>query len=617
MWATLSTPRLHPHESRWRLLWIVAAPLLSATIARAQSTSGTPHGAASEAIQGPRSGDTTVAGHATLIGHVMQLDTVPIGQAVVVLSGTRDSVLTLADGSFAFHDAPAGAHLLTVRRVGFRLQRFAITLTSGEPRDVTILLDHAIPVLPTVRTTAEQVRVAYHAIGLDQRMEVGVGQFLTYDQIVARQAKNFSQLLSGMRGIRMWHENHSFGTTVEGTRGAGSCVSYEVDGVPQLQLMDQTASVGGLPQSIQPESPDNLFDPSEIGAIEVYSSAARPAGFGGPIEHPNGSSGDAAPKVDMNGQQCVLVVIWTRARLGITDAPNSKAPPEPTQASLPDATIGRAIIRPAGGCSIPLAEDTVDLGVYVSVQGSPPRATADSVWAAYRQQVLDLIVRGATLPTELLLPAFGVPFETEKDVAIGRVTGQTPLDITPTLSTVVALDLDSAGQLASADIASSSLSGGADTTVLALVDATSGGLPPLPVPDRGVTSTRLYVLAASLPAAPVNDQAATIGHLEVPAWRLTHPAEEVDSPTSTHVNGPGVAPTAGVEMVLSEEGKPIPSTTRIVGFDPPGSTRVVPERELLQLLSQHRYKPAMIGKCDVPALVIESVPLLPSRAPSP
>jgi hypothetical protein len=551
-----------------------------------------------------------------LIGHVTQSDTAPIGQAVVVLSGTRDSVLTPADGSFAFHDATAGAHLLTIRRVGFRLERFAITLTSGEQRDVTILLDRAIPVLPTVRTTAEQVHVAYHAIGLDQRMQVGVGQFLTYDQIVARQAKDFSQLLSGMRGIRMWHENHSFGTTVEGTRGAGSCVSYEVDGVPQLQLMDQTASLG-VPQSIQPESPDNLFDPSEIGAIEVYSSAARPAGFGGPIERPNGSSGDAAPKIDMNGQQCVLVVIWTRARLGITDAPNSKAPPEPTQAPVPDATIGRAIIRPAGGCSIPPAEDTVDLGVYVSVQGSPPRATPDSVWAAYRQQVLDLVVRGATLPTELLLPAFGVPFETEKDVAIGRVTGQTPLDITPTLSTVIALDLDTAGQLASANVASSSLSGGADTTVLALVDAASGSLPPLPVPDRGATSTRLYVLAASLPAAPVNGQAATIGQLVVPAWRLTHPAEEIDSRTSTHVNGPGTGPTAGVEMVLSEEGKPIPSTTRIIGFDPPGSTRVVPEGELRELLSQHRYKPAAIGKCDVPTLVIESVPLLPSRAPSP
>ena len=44
-----------------------------------------------------------------------------------------------------------------------------------------------IPVLPTVTTTARE-RAAYQSVGFEQRMRMGNGQFLTYEQIVEEAA---------------------------------------------------------------------------------------------------------------------------------------------------------------------------------------------------------------------------------------------------------------------------------------------------------------------------------------------------------------------------------------------------------------------------------------------
>jgi hypothetical protein len=259
----------------------------------------------------------------TLSGHVEDESGKPLSDAAVTMVGGRDSTVTADDGRFVLHVA-SGAYILAVRRLGFRAERFAVSMAPGEQREVTIVESRAIFVLPTVTTTAQE-RAGYRAVGFDQRMKMGIGQFLTYEQIQRRHATRLAQLLDQMRGIYVSIKDpKSFDYSVQGTHGIASCVGYVVDGVPQVQLPPTPAHPG--------DGADNFMDPSMVGAIEVYSSSEGPAQFGpGLMERAPPVAADAPPRVDVDAQQCALVVIWTRARLGLTGAPTAAFVVGPTR----------------------------------------------------------------------------------------------------------------------------------------------------------------------------------------------------------------------------------------------------------------------------------------------
>lgn len=468
---------------------------------------------------------------------------------------------------------------------------------------MTIVESRAVPVLPTVTTTALE-RAAYHSVGLDERMKAGIGQFLTYDQIQERHATRLSQLIDRMRGLHVTIKDpKSFDYSVEGTRGGGSCVGYVVDGVPQVQLPPTVAHPG--------DGADNFMDPSEVGAIEVYSSSERPVEFGPGLEERTPMiPGAPLPNIDVGAQQCTLVVIWTTARLGLTDAP-ATPPPAASRAAPLDATIGRAVFGSDGRCAPPPPADTADVTVYGAIDGPAPRPTPDSIWAVYQNQLLQALARRAALPSELVLPVFGFPFTTEKSVALARVTRLPSAEAAPTLSAVIALDLDSAGQLTSAAVAASSLSGVADTALLAFVERAGAerALPRLPVPDLGAPSTRVYLLVASLPTAPAVPT-AILGQLEVPCWRLSQVARDTAvrrDAAASRASGSGAAARIRVEMVVDAEGRPVARSTRIVGFDPPSAGTTVSSGDWLSALYPRRFEAARIGDCRVAELIETSM----------
>ena len=341
----------------------------------------------------PLVSDTT----ASLTGRVLRGDSTPVAGAVVTVFGASDSALTGADGRFALHGVPAGAHVVIVRRLGFSAKRFAMTLTPGVAADVTITMTPFVPVLPTVTTTAEE-RAGYRSVGLDQRMRMGVGQFLTYDQIVRKQPEYFTDLLPQMRGI--WVVGSGDEVTVTGTRGVGSCVSYVVDGVPQ--------------QLFPGESPNHLIGASEVGAIEVYSAAERPAGLGGMEEHPPPAPGTPPPQVGFDRQRCVLVVVWSRPALGLVGVPGAggRALGDRTPANAAtgtEVTRGLTTFALDPAMQAAPATDTTDLLVYATVQGNPPRPMSDTAWAEYKLHVLTVLDRFSDLPSELFLPSFSLP----------------------------------------------------------------------------------------------------------------------------------------------------------------------------------------------------------------
>jgi len=555
--------------------------------------------------------DTNPSLGATLAGRVIDTDGTPIAQAVVALVGTADSTATSDDGRFAVHNAPPGAYMVSIRRLGFRPERFAATLALGQTRDATIILSRFVPVLPTVTTTASE-RAAYRAVGFDQRMRAGQGQFLTYDQIVHKQATEFTQLLQGMRGIWLTQNPKQFGTSVAGTRGVGSCVAYVVDGVPQHQMMEHDPFSN---TSIGPESPDNLIDLSQVGAIEVYSSAERPVGFGGMEEHPPRASGDAPPKVDFNGQQCGLVMVWTRARLGLP-APGAGAPPTDRplteRTTTSDLTRGRTVLATDSACRPGPARDTTDLLVYATVEGAPPRPIADTSWAQYKGRVLAALDRWSALPSELFLPAFGLPFA-KRAGAGGAEHGESPdLEVTPTLSTVLLFTLDATGTLRSAHVVATSLSPGADTSMLAMVEraAAAHDFPPLPAEESGQDSVPLYLVVESVAPAP-GTRAAVLGQLEVPVWRLARPARLAAGTQPADASRLGRdathADSVRVKVVVDPAGHAVMRTARLE-VSPLSAGRPASESaaRLLAMLTEFRFEPALIGSCRVPELVIQS-----------
>ncbi len=537
---------------------------------------------------------------ATLSGHVQDDAGKPVAHAIVTLGS--DSALTGDDGQFVLHALP-GAYMLIVRRLGFRVERFALSLSAGEPRDVTVVATQVVPVLPTVTTTAQE-RAAYREVGFAQRMKEGIGQFMTYDQVVHRQASKFTDLLTAFRGLRLYNANKNFGQAkVEGTRAAGSCVSYVVDGVPQGQQNDFFLNGNGQMTSLGPETPDTFIDLSEVGAMEVYTTSDRPAEFASAYNAPPSLPGDSAEygpqKIDV-GQQCVLVVVWTKGRLGIG---GSSVASGETRSARETGTItyGRPVFLDEARCRPSPALDTTDLVIYATVDGSAPRGISDSAWSSYKAKVLEAIDRSAALPTELFLPVFGMPFST---TAENKAEGRRDQKVAPTVSNVIQFTLDTGGALVSAHVAASSLSPSADTAALAIVEraAATHTYPRLLSASGGLDSAQFFLLIASI-EPNVGTRAAVIGQLEVPAWHATRTVRVAGSDQSRENEDSRSKPPQGditIEAVISDAGRVIPSTVRVIGGLDGASPASVLDRTLAL-----QFEPALIGSCPVPELVLQ------------
>jgi hypothetical protein len=480
--------------------------------------------------------------------------------------------------------------MLSVRGLGLRPERFVATVAQQPARDLLISMDRSIPVLATVTTTTDSMLSGQTGFG--KRKAMGIGQFLTYDQIQSKHAASFTQLLQTLGGISVMSSSMQPGGTTTGSRGPGSCVSYVVDGVPQLQLMEHTVDNG----TIGGESPDNLIDVSQVGAIEVYSSSERPAEFQGRQEHPM-LPGSPLPRVGLDRQQCALVVVWTRSRLGVL-AGSTRA----KSIATGDETRVEAVFGQDSACTTLPVHSTMDLTVYATLQGTPPRPAADSVWAEYEGHLLGAVRRWAVLPTELTLPSFDAA-----DTG-GPHRSHQLRDVAPALSSVIGFTIDSAGALAEAHVAVSSLSGAADTSMLVMLTqaAAAHDFPPVPSSAAKAGPARFDLVISSGGAAP-GTPAVIVGRIAVPVWHLSRPARLVPKlrrGDATPVRaGIPRADSVTIEAVVGTEGRVEMTTTRMmrdVG-DTAFATRAA------QVLSSLRFEPAQIAGCSIAQLVVQPI----------
>jgi len=556
----------------------------------------------------------TDSSHGVLAGRVLQSDGIPVGQAVVELLGTKDSTLTTGDGHFVLRTATPGTYMVSVRGLGLRPERFVVTVAQRPARDLVISMDRSVPVLATVTTTSDLT--LGQQVGFDKRKAMGIGQFLTYDQIQSKHATAFTQLLQPLAGISLMANSMQPGGATNGSRGPGSCVSYVVDGIPQLQLMEHTVDNG----AIGGETPDNLIDVSQVGAIEVYSSAERPAEFQGMQEHPM-LPGAPVPKAGIDRQQCALVVVWTRGRLGVSAASHAPA----RSAISGDATRVEAIFGQDSACATPPAPSMMGLTIYATLQGLPFRPVSGDVWAEYTERVLRAVQRSAVLPTELRLPIFDVVDTKHATGADVSHRAHQLQDVAPVLSSVIGFTIDSAGTLVESHVAASSLSGAADTSIIVMLAQASAAhdFPPVPSSATGGGSARFDLVVSSGEAAPATD-AAAMGHVAVPVWHLSRAARLAPKPRRGDAAN-ARAVTSGtdsvtIEGVVGANGRIDTSTARVIRRSAPSMDVVrltaSPVRDtgeagfdqrVSQTLSSLRFEPAQIAGCSIAQLVVQPI----------
>ena len=220
-------------------------------------------------------------GTARVSGRVTNSAGAPVPNARVGLMGHDASTVTRANGEFTLDSLPAGTQSLIVRQLGYAPTEVPVELSGLTPRRVTVKMGAYVPELTAVEVVSRRDQ------GLDQvgflgrkRMSAG-GHFITPEQIEARKASRFTDLLTSVPTIRV--SGNMGQTMLTATRGGGGCVNLVVDGSRWQQL--------------GPGEIDSFLQATEISAIEVYAGSQVPIEF------------------TSVGSDCSVVVVWTKTRV--------------------------------------------------------------------------------------------------------------------------------------------------------------------------------------------------------------------------------------------------------------------------------------------------------------
>jgi hypothetical protein len=220
-------------------------------------------------------------GSARVLGRVINKQGAPVGGARVTLNGTGAATNTRESGDFVLDSLPAGTQAITVRHLGYAPTDVTVELSSRTPARVTVQMGPYVPELAPVEVVS-RMDAGLDRVGWTQRKRgASSGYFITPEQIEARKATQFTDLLTTTPGIRVQGTMGRMYIQATRTAGRAGCVNVYVDGSRWQQL-----EAGDL---------DSFVRAQDVAAIEVY-----PGGGSMPVEFQS------------LGGDCAAVVVWTK-----------------------------------------------------------------------------------------------------------------------------------------------------------------------------------------------------------------------------------------------------------------------------------------------------------------
>lgn len=248
-------------------------------------------GAAFVAASGAELGAQTKT--TTLSGVVTNINGVPVPRAELLIAGTEIRAVTNDSGVFEFLAAPVGKIRLVARRIGFEPAEERATLVEGRHKQVDFELKGIAEQLDSVmiREAGGRGRMS----DFWARRMVGVGAFITRQDIDRRRPQHPSDLLRTITGVKVVMGESGFdkptimmgrntvlsrsGRTAGPTLANDCKVSYYVDG------------------SYVPAGTFHMDDmsPMMVEAVEIYR---------GPAETPSA--------MRQRDTACGVIAIWTR-----------------------------------------------------------------------------------------------------------------------------------------------------------------------------------------------------------------------------------------------------------------------------------------------------------------
>jgi len=232
----------------------------------------------SVATRRPAPSATLLSGSAVVTGMVTNRGGVPLAGARVTVPGTMAAATAGGDGRFTMSGVPTGTQVVIVRQLGYEATELSVDVRSRGPNAITARLSMtAVPELAKVSVSAKK-KSPLAAVGFDKRRSVGIGRYMTEDDIERMQAPMLSDALRRMPGLYVVGTGSSM--TMYNTRDNG-CVRYVIDQHPS----DATQGV----------SLDEVLRPDEVLGIEYYQPSEVPEAL-------NFS----------RNQGCAILVIWTR-----------------------------------------------------------------------------------------------------------------------------------------------------------------------------------------------------------------------------------------------------------------------------------------------------------------
>jgi hypothetical protein len=212
----------------------------------------------------------------------------PVADAKILLVGPNISTVTGSDGAFRLPQVPAGQHTLDVRMVGYSPTLLPFDVLAGETLHLTLVLNPVV--LKTVKVTADG-NFSPGMGGFEERKRHGNGRFFDRAEIDRMQARQITDVLRRVPGMRIQSGTGPFGgsQTAQTGRNSGSAGS---------RICPMMFYLNGTPFPLSNDvSINHYVTPDDVVAIEVYTGASQiPAQF-------NSTTSTT---------RCGVVLIWTR-----------------------------------------------------------------------------------------------------------------------------------------------------------------------------------------------------------------------------------------------------------------------------------------------------------------